>query len=146
MDFRVGGRSRMKKLAFFSILLWMAMSQQSISGECIQSQAIGTWLNPFAGSKSDITKLDIWEECGQQTVPHLKVKAYTACAPRDCTWGRSIAQKADEHYVEVLYRTFFAKRLLKGSINGKRMDVTVYDDFHDPRKSDQKRSFVLWKQ
>ncbi|SNZ19720.1 hypothetical protein SAMN06265368_2812 [Cohaesibacter gelatinilyticus] len=117
-----------------------------MSGECIQSQAIGTWLNPFAGNKSDITKLEIWEVCSNETVPHLKVKAYTACAPRDCTWGRSIAQKADEQYVEVLYRTFFAKRLVKGSINGKRMDVIVYDDFHDPRKSDQQRSFVLWKQ
>ncbi len=135
-----------KRLAFLSILLLFAFNQQAISGECIQSQAIGTWLNPFAGNKSDITKLEIWEVCSSETVPHLKVKAYTACAPRDCTWGRSIAQKADEQDIEVLYRTFFAKRLVKGSINGKRMDVVVYDDFHDPRKSDQQRSFVLWKQ
>ncbi|MCV6545696.1 MAG: hypothetical protein OIF56_00175 [Cohaesibacter sp.] len=135
-----------KRLIPLCFCIMCCFAQNAIAGDCIQSQAIGTWLNPFAGSKSDITKLEIWEVCSKDTVPHLKVKAYTACAPRDCTWGRSIAKKAEEQAIEVLYRTFFAKRLLKGSINGKRMDVTVYDDFHDPRKSDQQRSFVLWKQ
>lgn len=135
-----------KYLAYLSILLLLAFTQQATSSECIQSQAIGTWLNPFAGNKSDITKLEIWEVCDKDTVPHLKVKAYTACAPRDCTWGRAIAKKTKEQSLQVLFRTFFAKRLIKASINGKRMDVTVYDDFHDPRKSDQQRNFVLWKQ
>lgn len=136
----------LKQLALMGILLlglWAPGNAHAKS--CIQSQVIGTWLNPFAGAKSDITKLEVWAVCESQSVPHIKVKAYTACAPRDCTWGRAIAKSYDEQSFEVMFRTFFAKRTISASINGRRMDVKVFDNFHDPRKMDATRSFVLWR-
>ena len=116
------------------------------AGECIQSRTLGTWTNPFAGYRSDLTKLEIREICNDQTVPHIQVKAFTACAPRDCTWGRAVASATGDTGLSVRFNTFFAKRTVRVSINGRRMDATVFDDFHDPRKKDDTRSFVLWKE
>ncbi len=104
-------------------------------------------VNPFAGYKSDLTKLEIREICTAETVPHIQVKTYTACAPRDCTWGgRSIARVTSEDGLTVTYRTFYARRTVTVSINGRRMDAKVLDDYHDSRKPDGNRSFVFWKE
>ncbi|WP_316861936.1 hypothetical protein [uncultured Cohaesibacter sp.] len=124
---------------------FISMSALAQAGECVTSQTLGVWENPFAGHREDLTKLEIKEICNAHTVPHIQVKAYTACAPRDCTWGRSIAHQSNDTSLEVGYNTFFARRTVTVSINGKRMDATVYDDFHDPRKANTKRSFVLWR-
>lgn len=132
--------------AFFSLLALLVFSSPAMAGDCIKSQALGTWVNPFHGPRSDLTKLEIRAICTDDTVPHIQVKAYTSCAPRDCTWGRSIAKVTSASGLSVLYRTFFAKRTVTVSINGRRMDAKVFDDFHDPKKRDGHRSFVLWKE
>ncbi|WP_320144486.1 hypothetical protein [uncultured Cohaesibacter sp.] len=126
-------------------LLSLFASSFAQAGECVDTQTLGTWENPFAGHRYDLTKLEIKEICNTRTVPHIQVKAYTACAPRDCTWGRSIAHQSSSTSLTVSYNTFFARRTVTVSINGKRMDATVYDDFHDSRKSNTTRSFVLWR-
>lgn len=130
-------------LLLFALL---AMTITASAGDCIKSQTIGHWVNPFAGHRSDLTKLEIRAMCTDDTVPHIQVKAFTACAPRDCTWGRAIAQKQGDTGLTVPFRTFFARRTVTVSINGKRMDAKIFDDFHDPRKRDEFRSFVLWKE
>lgn len=137
----------MKKCRSLLILAaFFLLPQPSYAGECVESRTLGTWTNPFAGNRSDLTKLEIKEMCGEETIPHIQVKAYTACAPRDCTWGRAIAQSMSETGLSVRFNTFFAKRTVRVSVNGRRMDATVFDDFHDPRKRDESRSFVLWKE
>lgn len=137
----------MSKVHFFALFLILSatFTLGVKAGECIQSQTLGTWENPFAGNRSDLTKLEIREICSQDTVPHIQVKAYTACAPRDCTWGRAIARQMGEAGLTVTYRTFFARRTVTAVINGRRMDATVLDDFHDPKKANETRSFVLWR-
>ena len=132
--------------ALYFFLALLAFSHHSLAQDCIKSQTLGTWVNPFHGPRSDLTKLEIRAICTDDTVPHIQVKAYTACSPRDCTWGRSIAKVTSATGLSVLYRTFFAKRTVSVSINGRRMDAKVFDDFHDPRKRDGYRSFVLWKE
>ena len=132
--------------ATFVLLAILGTNMSVQAGECIQSQTLGTWVNPFAGNRSDLTRLEIKEMCGPTTVPHIQVKAFTACAPRDCTWGRSIAHRSGKSGLAVTYNTFFAKRTVVVSINGRRMDATVTDDFHDPKKSTETRSFVLWRE
>ncbi len=132
--------------AIFLIVALLAMAGPSLAGNCIKSQTLGTWTNPFAGNRSDLTKLEIRAICTADTVLHIQVKAYTACAPRDCTWGRAIAQKKGDFGLSVMFRTFFAKRTVTVSINGRRMEATILDDYHDPRKATEKRAFVLWKQ
>ncbi|WP_146006484.1 hypothetical protein [Cohaesibacter celericrescens] len=129
-------------ILLFALLATTANGQ---AGGCIQSLSLGTWVNPFAGYKSDITKLEIREICTAETVPHIQVKTYTACAPRDCTWGRAIAKETSGNRLTVSYNTFYAKRTVTVSINGRRMDAKVLDDFHDSRKPNGNRSFVLWK-
>ena len=129
-----------------SLIALLASACACGAGECITSQTLGTWTNPFAGHRSDLTKLEIKEICNDNTVPHIQVKAYTACAPRDCTWGRSIAEQMGEEALSVGYNTFFARRTVTVSINGRRMDAKVFDNFHDPKKNDQTRSFVLWRE
>ena len=133
------------RVGLFTVGL-MFMASDSFAGECTQTQTLGNWVNPFAGNRSDLTKLEIWETCTDDTVPHIVVKAYTACAPRDCTWGRAIAQQSGEQGLSVRFRTFFANRTVTVSINGRRMDAKVLDDFHDPRKRNEHRSFVLWRE
>lgn len=136
-------------MVYRTILLALCLfnlSGTAMAAHCIRSQTLGTWTNPFAGNRSDLTKLEIKEICNSETVPHIQVKAYTACAPRDCTWGRSIAKQKGEMALEVSYNTFFAKRTVSVSINGKRMDAKVFDNFHDPKKRDETRSFVLWRE
>lgn len=137
----------MKNCQRFFLLALIGLSPLTAhAGECVESRTLGTWTNPFAGNRSDLTKLEIKEMCGEETIPHIQVKAYTACAPRDCTWGRAIAQSMSETGLSVRFNTFFAKRTVRVSVNGRRMDATVFDDFHDPRKRDETRSFVLWKE
>ncbi|SNY90668.1 hypothetical protein SAMN04515647_0839 [Cohaesibacter sp. ES.047] len=132
-------------LLLFGLMGLMTTSVAAQSESCVQSRTIGNWENPFAGNRSDLTKLEVRAICNDQTVPHIQIKAYTACAPRDCTWGRSIAHRFDDTSFQVSYRTFFAKRTVTVSINGKRMDAQVFDDYHDRRKPDEMRKFVLWK-
>lgn len=132
-------------LAFLALGLCLSLSTPAAAEECIQSQALGTWVNPFAGHRADITKLEIKEICNSHTVPHIQVKAYTACAPRDCTWGRTIARQIGNMKLEAGFNTFFARRTITMSVNGTRMDVRVLDDFHNPQKPNQNRSFVLWR-
>lgn len=137
----------MKKCHSLLILAaFIFFPQLSHAGECVQSRTLGIWTNPFAGHRSDLTKLEIKEICGEETIPHIQVKAYTACAPRDCTWGRAIARSTSDTGLSVRFNTFFAKRTVRVSVNGRRMDATIFDDFHDPRKRDENRSFVLWKE
>ena len=131
--------------AIFLAMALLAMTGPSLAGNCIKSQTLGTWTNPFAGNRSDLTKLEIRAICTKDTVPHIQVKAYTACAPRDCTWGRSIAEKKGDFGLKVAFRTFFAMRTVTVSINGRRMEAKILDDYHDPRKANEHRSFVLWK-
>ncbi|WP_319533746.1 hypothetical protein [uncultured Cohaesibacter sp.] len=136
------------KPLFMATLLAFGLLTFSVSAQgssCVETQTLGDWENPFAGHRYDLTKLEVKAICNDHTVPHLQVKAYTACAPRDCTWGRAIAHHVGSTNFEVRYNTFFAKRTVTVSINGKRMDARVYDDFHDPRKSDELRKFVLWR-
>nr|WP_321455350.1 hypothetical protein [uncultured Cohaesibacter sp.] len=127
------------------IFLSLFLAPSAQAGHCVDSQTLGTWENPFAGPRSDLTKLEIKEVCNAHTVPHIQVKAYTSCAPRDCTWGRSIAHLNSSSSLTVGYNTFFARRTVTVTINGKRMDATVYDDFHDPKKPNTTRTFVLWR-
>lgn len=129
-------------LMLFAFTAFASVAQ---AGECVSSITLGNWTNPFAGYRSDLTKLEVREICNDQTVPHLQVKAFTACAPRDCTWGRAIAKPIGDTGFQVGYNTFFARRTVTASLNGKRMEVTVFDDFHDPDKMDTSRKFVLWK-
>ncbi len=126
-------------------LLTLFMAPLAHAGRCVDTQTLGTWENPFAGDRYDLTRLEIKAICNAHTVPHIQVKAYTACAPRDCTWGRSIAHQSSSTSLTVSYNTFFARRTVTVSINGKRMDAVVYDDFHDPKKPNTQRSFVLWR-
>ena len=132
--------------AIYLLIALLVLTTSSLADSCIKSQTLGHWVNPFAGPKSDLTKLEIRAICTDDTVPHIQVKAFTACAPRDCTWGRSIAKRKGASELSVLFRTFFAKRTIAISVNGRRMDAKIYDDFHDPRKMDSHRSFVLWKE
>ena len=134
------------RTTFLLILALSAFSGSAWAGGCIQSQALGTWVNPFAGYKSDVTKLEIREICTSETVPHIQVKTYTACSRRDCTWGRSIAKVTSGDGLTVSYNTFYAKRIVTVSINGKRMEASVLDDYYDSRKQNGHRSFVLWKE
>lgn len=138
-------KHHIKALLLAGICMVSTPTERAWAGDCIQSQTLGIWENPFAGLKSDITKLEIKEVCTAETVPHIKIRAFTACAPRDCTWGWTIAKQQGEDGLTALFRTFFAKRGVTVSINGTRMDAKVHDNFHDPRKQDQDRSFVLWK-
>lgn len=136
---------KMLKLGLF-LLTFLGAAHIAQAGDCIQSQTLGTWTNPFAGNRSDLTKLEIREICTDDTVPHIQVKAYTACAPRDCTWGRAIARASGDSGLVVRFNTFFAKRTINASINGRRMDAVITDDYHDPRKPTETRNFVLWKE
>ncbi|WP_319412422.1 hypothetical protein [uncultured Cohaesibacter sp.] len=131
--------------AILMLIFSMFMSPAAFAGHCTDTQTLGTWENPFAGHRHDLTKLEIKEICNAHTVPHIQVKAYTACAPRDCTWGRAIAHQSSSSSLTVSFKTFFARRTVSVSINGKRMDATVFDDFHDSRKANTTRSFTLWR-
>ena len=132
------------RVAMFLVAL-LATFNMAQAGECTETLTIGTWINPFAGVRSDLTKLEIKEICTAETQPHIQVKAYTSCAPRDCTWGRSIAREIGTTGLEVTFNTFFAIRTITISANGRRMEARILDNYRDPRKADGHRSFVLWR-
>lgn len=96
------------------------------------SQETGDWVNPHAESR-DVSRVEIESECKGSRLVH-RVRVFTSCAPRDCTWGWTRGEERGPNHFVATFSTFSAYRYIDMSVDGDRARITVTYDYHDDRK------------
>ena len=111
--------------------------------ECTTPLAVGDWVHPRP-KVGVISRLEIRHFCEpHKNYGHWKIRAFSKCSPRDCTWGWSAGQTEGRDQFYVGFQGFFGSRFINAKLVGRRMEVTVKIDHHDDRKADERYVVIL---
>lgn len=105
------------------------------------TEETGAWVNPRP-RKGDVARIEVESKCDGDRLAH-RARTFTKCAPRNCSWGWTPAEKIGSRPFMAVFATYSAYRFVEMKVNGNRMDIYVTYDFHDDRKSNAAYSFVL---
>ena len=101
----------------------------------------GMWRNRNARA-GDISRIEVETECQADRRVH-RVRTFTKCAPRDCTWGWTPGTRAGNGRFQAIFTTYSANRFVELAVNDSRMDAYLENDYHDPRKKRERQSYTL---
>ncbi|GAB4517026.1 MAG: hypothetical protein Tsb0019_16640 [Roseibium sp.] len=94
----------------------------------------GIWVNPDAAPK-EISRVEVESRCVDDQV-HVRVRAFTACIPRDCKWGWTKAERRSDGAIQVLLIGFLSSKQITLRAFGDLLDthvVNVVNDLSEPR-------------
>jgi hypothetical protein len=94
----------------------------------------GIWVNPDAAPK-EISRVEVESRCVDDQV-HVRVRAFTACIPRDCKWGWTRAERRSDGAIQVLLIGFLSSKQITLRAFGDLLDthvVNVVNDLSEPR-------------
>ncbi len=101
----------------------------------------GLWRNRNAQT-GDISRIEVETECLDNRLVH-RMRTFTKCAPRDCSWGWTPGARAGNGRFQAIFTTYSANRFVELAVNDTRMDAYLENDFHDPRKKRERQSYTL---
>ncbi len=119
----------MRPLAFllFVFLLTLPLAAQAQERIYCPLPEDGNWINPDPAPK-EISRIEVESECINNSV-NVRVRAFTACIPRDCKWGWTRAERRSDGAIKVL---------LVGFLSSKQLTLKSFRDFLDARVVDIK--------
>jgi len=95
----------------------------------------GIWINPDAAPK-EISRVEVESRCVDDQV-HVRVRAFTACIPRDCKWGWTKAERRSDGAIQVLLIGFLSSKQITLRAFGDLLDthvINIVNDLSEPRK------------
>ncbi|PVB61361.1 serine/threonine protein kinase [Labrenzia sp. 011] len=97
----------------------------------------GIWVNKDAAPKQ-ISRVEVESRCLDDQV-HVRVRAFTACIPRDCKWGWTQAERRSDGAIQVLLIGFLSSKQLTLKVFGDMLDVhviSIVNDLSEPRREE----------
>ncbi len=101
----------------------------------------GIWVNPDAESK-EISRIEVESRCENEQV-FVRVRAYTACIPRDCKWGWTDGAMRSDGAIQVLLIGFLNSKQLTLKGFGDLLDVHVVNIVNDQSEPKREKSYNL---
>lgn len=104
----------------------------------------GVWVNPEAKPK-EISRVEVRSKCENERV-YIKVRAFTACIPRDCKWGWTDAELRSDGAIVVLLIGFLSSKKITLRAFGDVLDTHVVNVINDLSEPNTQQTFNLNRQ
>ncbi len=129
------------RLKFFLFLIGF-MAASSAQAQCVAPGPAGQW-KPMNRDFKTIVRLEIIHRCSSKTgsaapLPGAKwtVRAWSWCRPRNCRWGRVVAQETENGLLRAIFPLFSSERHLEIIPDGSRIEVHYNFDYRHVGKKD----------
>ena len=131
------------RLVFGGVALLFALINAEPASACYNQQFVGVWENPEAAG-GDIVRVEIAQDCqfdangnwSAKAETIWKIRAWSRCRPRDCTWGRTLGREDGSGPLTAIFETFSATRLLELNASGNHLDVRYRINYRNARQKD----------
>lgn len=101
----------------------------------------GVWINTNREAKK-ITRVEVETKCVDDKV-YARMRAFTACIPRDCKWGWTKAEEAPGGGLRVLLIGFLSSKLITVRRFGDMLDTHVLSFYYDRKIDRQEETYNL---
>ena len=138
----------MIKTVFASCTVFIGFAAAAVAQNntqlCMQPPEVGVWQNEFAETHQ-VSRLEIAFHCdGNGPYGRWEVRALMKCAPRDCTWGRTGAQRDEKGRLVSRFRTYNADRFLLFEARNGRLELFNLNVPRDPGKRRNSARYTLF--
>lgn len=121
------------------------------AANCPVPEIAGTWKRAAPGPEQALVRLEIIHRCspGQHGVHSVidgqdwTVRAFGACRPSNCSWGRTPGVSRQAGEVDALFRTFSAHRHVRAAMRGDLLEVSVLIDWHSDNREDDRSTVTF---
>jgi hypothetical protein len=124
----------------------VAAPAQTVSSVCHEPPLVGIWSNELA-TTYELSRLEITHFCnGDGPYGRWQVRAHMKCAPRDCIWGRTGAERDKDGKLIAMFRTYNADRFIRMTVSGDRLQAFVLMAPRDPAKRRKTEEITLFRE
>ena len=128
-------------VALASITVLLLTVDPARAEDACEVPEVGSWWNEHARNKQ-VRRVEVESVCENER-PVIRMRVFTRCAPRDCKWGWQPAYRTRSGRLAARFPGFFGARSIEVIFMGKRIEVLVTINPHDPRQTDDFHSAIL---